>query len=667
MTRTRPYSTKQTNWKTLLSEQTIIPMNQRNYDWTFNEIMKVMNDLKQMFVSKYLLFMGTVIIYNNEKTFEVWEGQQRTLTIILVLVSIAKICDNIKSKTISSFKQSIMNMLSIDIASLSEPEYTEGINEFIRLYPDNYEDLHIPQMYCINPNDNKALCEIFNTYNPVHSYFIYSESSSSENTNDDDDDDDNESILYTPQYTCKKCNVSICSTCDKKYRYKELEKHIKECYADTPEYNITNCPHYENSNLYAAYEYIYETLSSFPEIKSIDKIKQFYNFILNDIDITVLECNVLEYVAILFDLMNNRGKSVEPIDVIKNLVISKLPTEERTQIYNKWCNTKSITHPCYKDYGMRIMDIAVQLYNNCVTRMTDETRQSLFENVTHTDQQVTLKNANLYFNIVDTLLSIMTQIEQDKYGKLILTHKKCIHPWDAFMFFILPVLYKMRITKDNTKFKDIIEKVVLFYYRNIGTKNRNANNLCYSNHFIELSDKYVKCKIPTDEMYNGFLKILTDNKNDNIKHDLNTLDNYVITNQNKYWNSMKVQIKYLLCLLAIKTSPDAYDCDPENYDLEHVYPESKKKDLSIPNTINLLGNFTLLEKCNSDCGHKGNRSLQDKSFAEKIIQYKDSTCNITRDIYEQYKNNNNAQHFTVENIRERTKQLLLKLNDKTNY
>ena len=391
------------------------------------------------------------------------------------------------------------------------------------------------------------------------------------------------------------------------------------------------------------------------------------NFILNDIDITIQECNILDYVAILFDLLNNRGKSVECIDVIKNLVLSKLPTEHRQEIYDKWRNVKTITHPCYKDYGMKIMDVAIQLYNNCVIRISDNTRQQLFENITDNNQQVTLKNINAYFNIVDTLFSIMTQIEQDKYGKLILTHNKCIQPWDAYMFFILPVLYKMRITNDKTKFKDIIELVVVWYYRNIGTKNRTANNIGYSNNLIELSNKYVTDKITTNDMYVTFYSILKTNKEDNISHDLQSPQNYVITNQNNYWNKMKVQIKYLLCLLAVKTSPDAYECDPKNYDLEHIYPESKKTDLPEPNIVNLLGNFTLLEKCNSECGHKGNRSLQDKPFAEKIVQYKDSTCNITRDIYEQYKNKNNAQHFTVENIRERTKQLLLKLNDKTNY
>ena len=127
-----------------------------------------------------------------------------------------------------SFKQSIMNMLSIDIASLSETEYTEGIQEFIKLYPINYQDLHIPKMYCINPSDNISLCEIFNTYNPVHSYFTYTEQSHSENNENDEDDDDDESIHNTPQYAyvCKKCSKPISSKPDKKHRYKELEKQI---------------------------------------------------------------------------------------------------------------------------------------------------------------------------------------------------------------------------------------------------------------------------------------------------------------------------------------------------------------------------------------------------------------------------------------------------------
>ena len=68
-------------------------------------------------------------------------------------------------------------------------------------------------------------------------------------------------------------------------------------------------------------------------------------------------------------------------------------------------------------------------------------------------------------------------------------------------------------------------------------------------------------------------------------------------------------------------------------DLEHIRSKSQY-DKSNPEQ-NRLGNCTLLETRNT-FKHKGNRSIQDSSFQDKLKSYKDSNIKITRDIYDDF-------------------------------
>jgi uncharacterized protein with ParB-like and HNH nuclease domain len=83
-TRSKPYHTTQTTWKTIFGNTNIIPMNQRNYDWdTEPHIIKFINDMFDIFKTSYFEKMGTIIYYETIEGKEVWDGQQRMITIIL--------------------------------------------------------------------------------------------------------------------------------------------------------------------------------------------------------------------------------------------------------------------------------------------------------------------------------------------------------------------------------------------------------------------------------------------------------------------------------------------------------------------------------------------------------------------------------------------------------
>ena len=56
---------------------------------------------------------------------------------------------------------------------------------------------------------------------------------------------------------------------------------------------------------------------------------------MNDIDIQYYECTDANYVSKIFDWENNRGKSVESLDVVKNLILSKIcNNDKKVKMYN---------------------------------------------------------------------------------------------------------------------------------------------------------------------------------------------------------------------------------------------------------------------------------------------------------------------------------------------
>ena len=66
-------------------------MNQRNYEWSIQEINKFMKDIFKIFehTKNYCEKMGTIIYYTgNSEGKEVWDGQQRLITVILILISV---------------------------------------------------------------------------------------------------------------------------------------------------------------------------------------------------------------------------------------------------------------------------------------------------------------------------------------------------------------------------------------------------------------------------------------------------------------------------------------------------------------------------------------------------------------------------------------------------
>jgi uncharacterized protein with ParB-like and HNH nuclease domain len=661
--RIKPYHTTQNYWKSILSNLNMIPMNQRNYDWDNEpQIIKFLNDLFDIFENTiFYEKMGSIIYYTGNKDGkEVWDGQQRLITIILILKAISIVSSNKiisnseeeKNKAIN-FSNSIINLLKEDIDSMVD--ITDRIKDF-QENPKFKGFEIIPKIHCINPYDNEALCDIFNTYNPLINFEKENELYKNEDDgykNDDDDDDDdidnddendidnNDDIIINNNikcYLCNKCNKIINSKA-KVDREVDFVRHL------------TTCQHYDDSKIkskdtkiYKSYEFICRII--YNKFKNIKKLKEFYQFILNNIDLNVYECEDLGYVSKIFEWENNRGKPVSTLDVIKNSLLSNITNDKKYEIYDKWNELKLKSNIIYSEYGQRIFNCAIQIYDKKISRVFEQ--EFLFKKLIQPDKKNTYNEIQVYFEIVEKLLDIMETIKADRYGRLILHTKRCCISWDGYMFFILPIFYFSKTINKN-----ILELTTKWFYRNINTKNRIFNNMCYSNEFIDLTNSYIANN--NINYYESFLKILQKHKDISIDN-----ENYIKNNTIKEWkHSSGTLAKMLLVFLETTVTPDDYYPHLE-HDLEHIYPENKKNSLSTPNIIYKLGNLTILESKNSKNGHKGNRSIKDKPFSIKKEQYKESCHKITRDL-DKYTN------FEITEIEKRTNDLFIQLNKNTDY
>ena len=595
MGRSKPYDSSSKSWSDILGKALNIPMNQREYSWTDKEIKQFINDIIKIFEEgKYVEKMGSIINLDHNGTNEIYDGQQRTITTILMLFNIAQKLPNLKHKIISKLS------LDGDMEELNEIQ--------IKLKQEKNIDI-IPKIFCVNPFDMNGLCEIFN--GKCDSHFM-------------------DCVLYDDnceKYICKKCKENIT---DKSKVYRHLEK----------QHNI-HCKLNTNSKVYNANETIYNLLSELNYDEG--KYKELYRFIMYDIDIQFCSCSDPTYVSRIFDWENNRGNNVLILDVVKNYILVEIDDDKKYEVYDKWEEYKNKTNKIYKkDYGKKIMDIAIQLYNKKLERKIDI--DDLYKPII--DSEDTYSELMKYFEIIDKLIEIMKQIETDKYGRLIMNIKQVSITWEGFMYLLLPIFYKTESV--NT---DFIKLIVKWYFRNVGIKSYTFNNLAYSNKMIDITNKVLEN--PEYNYYCNIRDLFINEMDERINN-----DNYEKTLESLSFKGATAT--HLLMFLEQSISTNIVTI-PLNYTIEHIIPQSKIDELKERKLIHNLGNLTLLEGLNSESGHKGNSSLGKKPYVEKVYSYKGSSSLITKQLGENYSD------FNEETISVRSIELSKQLNESLKY
>lgn len=595
MGRAKPYDSSSKSWNDILGKPLNIPMNQREYSWTDKEIEQFIFDIIKIFEEgKYVEKMGSIINLDHDGTNEIYDGQQRTITTILTLYNISLKLPNIKDRIISKLS------LDGDMDELNEMQF--------KLKDEKKIDI-IPKIFCVNPFDMNGLCDVFNGKCNTHfmDCIVYEENSE--------------------KYICKICTENIIER-SKVYRHLEKQHNIQ-------------CKTKDNSKIYNANETIYNLLSSLNYNEG--NYKELYRFIMNDIDIQFCSCFDPTYVSRIFDWENNRGNNVLILDVVKNYILVEIVDDKKYEVYDKWEEYKKQTNNIYKkDYGKKLMDIGIQLYNNKIERKIDI--DQLYKPIIESED--TYSELMKYFDIIDKLIQIMEQIKKDKYGRLIMNIKQVSITWEGFMYLLLPIFYKTESVNS-----DFIKLIVKWYFRNTGIKAYTFNNLAYSNKMIDITNKVLEN--PEYNYYCDIRELFINEMDERVNN-----DNYEKTLESLSFKGPTAT--HLLMFLEQSISTDIVTI-PINYTIEHIIPQSKIDELKERKLIHNVGNLTLLEGSNSESGHKGNSSMGKKPYVEKIDSYKGSSSRITKCLGENYSD------FNEETILVRCNELSKLLNEKLKY
>ena len=395
------------------------------------------------------------------------------------------------------------------------------------------------------------------------------------------------------------------------------------------------------SKLGKAYIEIYKYINNLN--LSSESFTNLYKFIMKHIDIQTYECSDSIYVSKIFTWENNRGKQVEELDIIKNPILVTIPEDKKIEVYNKWEELKKIPNKIYqKNYGQKLFDVAIQIYNGEIKRKID--KDELFKKIIEAEDSY--KEVNKFFDIVEKLNSIMQEISNDKFGRLVTSKSNVCLNWEAYMWCFFPIFYKIDKVDE-----ELIKLTTQWYFRQIGRKLRGFNNLCYSNAFIKVSNEVLKN--PEYEYFSDIKKTLKNNMDNSL-----TQENYINSLKEIVFNTHFAT--YLLLFLETCINTDIH-CVPLDYSLEHICAQKNKTSMENPSLINNIGNLTLIERKNSKNGHKGNSALGCKPYIDKRTHYNGSSSKITRLIASDYSD------FIESSIINRCEEIGIKLNNHTSY
>jgi len=505
----------------------------------------------------------------------------------------------------SKLKEKITTLLTID----TDLDELTREHEIIK---EKHDVTIIPTIYCINPFDMECLVNIFN--NKIKSWSTYLK-----NTVDFDSFDEED------KYVCNICDTVIS-------RKSDFIRHIKTHGYIEP---------VSNTKLHQAFIDIYNYLIL--KKKDEGELINLYKFILNDIDVQFYDCNDPEYVSRIFDWENNRGCSVEALDIIKNPILAKiLDDDKKIYVYNKWEKLKHTKNNIYKqNFGQKIFDIAIQIYNNLIKRTINH--EELFRNIINNHD--TYGEVCKFFTIVEELFSIMDKISNDRFGRLINNTPRICLNWEGYMWCLIPIIY----VKKGVDSK-LIKLMTKWYFRNLQFRTRSFNNLCYSNRFISITNEFLSDN--SIDYYSKFEKCLVDNKNEIIDN------NY--QEQLKTMTFKSTNATHILLFLETCINTDIHTV-PLEHTLEHIYCQKDKAKLRNPALLDNIGNLTLLEGSNSNNGHKGNCSLGKKPYVKKRGNYLESNSKITRDLANEY------TEFGENQIIDRNIQIVKLLDEFTRY
>lgn len=368
-----------------------------------------------------------------------------------------------------------------------------------------------------------------------------------------------------------------------------------------------------------------KVISSFPYVELLKSIR---NQLLNS-KVICISTKDRKSSNLIFEILNAKGKQLEPIDLIKNTIFKYLNEVEPTDdANNKWIKIKNNLI----DRNVRI-EMSTFFRHYWLSKYKKVKDDQLFSEFTKEIEPSRYKDfldelviaSELYLKIVAPLPSDYENKQEFLYIPEYLNYLNYTFNIKQCRVALLALLSARNKPKNNLKnkyFKDILNYLHSFHFAYSALCSKRANTLesKYSRFAIQISNakntndminaiNYFKSQL--DDIFpdfNEFKKAFVQLEYSKGQNSGNMISKYVIYNLEKYYSSIDYPI--------------------QNGSIEHLVSESQGN----KSTLN-IGNLILIEKTL-------NEELGDADFTEKIEGYKKSKFSHINKFLEEYTEQN---------------------------
>ncbi len=384
--------------------------------------------------------------------------------------------------------------------------------------------------------------------------------------------------------------------------------------------------------LFDAFKNIQDFL--FESFKDISELKKFVYFVLNKTSFIRIETHDITDALKIFETINQRGKGLDPMDLLKNMVFRQVDRKKFKELNMNW---RAITRELEKidEKPLRFLRYFIMANYD----MSGERDEILREDQIYT----WLSNNNNQCHYVEEPFKFVQRMKDNvelyvKYRMPANNYEGNIHlkniPMLAGKAYKLHLMLMLAASNMNgdalTKFKCILESAV--YYAVVNKIATNVTEKTFASWC-----KYIRV-IKTVEELDSFVA-------DKV---IRTLNEWKQNNEVNFMrlglNSMQqYRVKFILAKItayvnALRSSEtnvgELSEYTKTTVEIEHIMPRAcSDKDSYKMNEdefniyINRLGNLTLLE-------NTLNKSIKDNMYDEKIKAYKQSQFYLTSSLPE---------------------------------
>lgn len=598
-----------TNIESLIqTHKLIIPIAQRPYVWTEENVDRFINDVFSTKDTNKKFSLGTICLLKDDTDCTVWDGQQRLITTHLLLTAILRYVEEyFEDFDVDKIESVTMSKTKLTRSYFENADVFDEISKTYRRRPTI--------TYMLMNSDLSMQYITSNLFSPSLIKFR-------------DEGDDS-----TYNFKCRLCgkdteNVSV-EDLDIKVTTDKLRAHLAKCQNLESKYRsvkFTGLQVYDKSNMFYNLDYIYcylelmmkEIIKKYNFNDEEDVIRYLISMLITNNNINCFYTNDTESAGIIFEYENDRGKSCEKFDLVKNKILVNLmdnPSHDLKRFFeNQYFATFNKTNKNNLEYLM----LSIELHEKSFDPI---------ETVFNKDHSIE------YLKVWNAICEEIHRLSKDNIGSYLIESKNLI----LLKYMYLPIV----LLKPNVR-KQLIKQIVSFLFL-----REFANSVRITKDF----DTFEQFLNPKMNVLNNVGKFLSKLLNPNLKDNfINTLSTYEFNN----FNEIKLVTRILFLYNSWLTNN--IDIIVDNLSLEHIIAKYNKRNGEYK-LIDTIGNFTLL--ClitNKQTRVKGNSSLRIRSYKDKKESYVGSGLLLNKELTKHY-----DEFDTDDHIKDRSQKIATKL------